>query len=250
MIELKSPGELESMRRAGRIVAGLLQHVAALVKPGVRTKDLDQASADYLKSSGAQPAFLGYRGFPATLCVSVNDEVVHGIPGSRKINDGDLVSLDAGAVVNGWYADAAVTVPVGQATADARRLTETTARALREGIATVVSGRRLSDISHAVQRVVEAAGFQVVRDFVGHGIGRALHEDPPIPNFGPPNLGPRLRPGMVLAIEPMVTLGSADVRVLDDGWTAVTVDHSLAAHFEHTVAVTERGPEILTALPA
>jgi methionyl aminopeptidase len=250
MIELKSPGELEVMRRAGRIVAELLHSVAQLVQPGARTKDLEAASAAYLKSAGAKPAFLGYRGYPATLCVSVNDEVVHGIPGGRKLMDGDLVSLDAGAVIDGWYADAAVTVPCGRMTPDAKRLTETTALALQRGIATVVSGRRLSDISHAVQSVVEAAGFSVVRDFVGHGIGRALHEDPPIPNFGPPNLGPRLRPGMVLAIEPMVTAGGPDVRVLDDGWTAVTVDHSLAAHFEHTVAVTERGPEVLTALPA
>ena len=249
MIELKNPGELDMMRRAGRIVAGLLEHVARLVQPGIRTKDLEAASAAYLQSAGAKPAFLGYRGYPATLCVSVNDEVVHGIPGNRKLKDGDLVSLDAGAVVGGWYADAAVTVPAGQASAEARRLMETTAQALRQGIATVISGRRLSDISHTVQQIVETAGFSVVRDFVGHGIGRALHEDPPIPNFGPPNLGPRLRPGMVLAIEPMVTLGGADVRVLEDGWTAVTVDHSLAAHFEHTVAVTEQGPEILTALP-
>jgi methionyl aminopeptidase len=248
MIELKSRGELDVMRRAGQVVAGLLEQVAKLAKAGIRTKDLDEASAAYLKSAGASPAFLGYRGFPATLCVSVNDEVVHGIPGDRKLKDGDLVSLDAGAVVDGWYADSAVTVPVGHASPDAQRLTRTTALALQRGIATAVSGRRLSDISHAVQVAVESAGFSVVRDFVGHGIGRALHEDPPIPNFGPPNLGPRLRPGMVLAIEPMVTIGRADVRVLDDGWTAVTVDRSLAAHFEHTVAVTEQGPEILTAL--
>lgn len=250
MIELKSRGELEVMRRAGRVVAELLQHVAGLVKPGVTTQALDEASAAYLKSSGAVPAFLGYRGFPATLCVSVNDEVVHGIPSTRKLKDGDLVSLDAGAVLDGWYADAALTVPVGQVSPEARRLTDTTALALRQGIASAVPGARLSDISHAVQTVVEAAGFAVVRDFVGHGIGRALHEDPPVPNFGPPNMGPRLRPGMVLAIEPMVTAGGADVRVLDDGWTAVTVDRSLAAHFEHTVAVTEQGPEVLTALPA
>jgi methionyl aminopeptidase len=205
------------------------------------------ASIVYLKSHGAQPAFLGYRGFPATLCVSINEEVVHGIPGERVIREGDLVSLDAGAVIEGLYADAATTVIVGDAAPNARRLVETTRRALAEGIARATAGNRLSEISHAVQRCVEREGFGIVRDFVGHGIGRALHEDPPIPNFGPPNTGPRLRPGMALAIEPMVTLGGAEVDVLGYGWTAVTRDRSLAAHFEHTIVVTEHGPDVLTA---
>jgi methionyl aminopeptidase len=250
MIELKTPGEVQLMRRAGRIVAGLLAHLATLIRPGLRTKELDDASGAYLRRAGAVPAFLHYRGFPATICVSVNEEVVHGIPGERKLREGDLVSLDAGAVVDGLFADAAVTVPVGAVSPQARRLSETTKRALEEGIAAASVGHRLSDISHTVQRIVEGAGFGVVRDFVGHGIGRALHEEPPVPNFGPPNMGPRLRPGMVLAIEPMVTMGGYDVEILSDGWTVVTKDQSLAAHFEHTVAITEHGPEILTATDA
>ena len=234
------------MRNAGQLVARMLAYLTGLVRPGIRTKELDQEALAFIKRSGAKPAFLGYRGFPASLCVSVNEEVVHGIPGERKLLDGDLVSLDAGAVVDGWYADSATTVTVGAVSDQARRLMDTTRRALEQGIAHAVAGRRLSDISHAVQETVEREGFGVVRDFVGHGIGRALHEDPPIPNFGPPNVGPRLRAGMVLAIEPMVTLGHHDVQVLGDGWTAVTADGSLAAHFEHTVAITEQGPEILT----
>ena len=246
MIELKTPGEIQLMRQAGRVVAGLLQHLSALVRPGIKTKDLDGEAVAYLKRQGVAPAFLGYRGFPASICVSINEEVVHGIPGTRRICDGDLVSIDAGVIANRFYADAAVTLMVGGVAPDARRLLETTRRALEEGIRQATVGRRLSDISHAVQQVVERAGFGVVRDFVGHGIGRALHEDPPIPNFGPANMGPRLRAGMALAIEPMVTMGDYAVQVLEDGWTAVTQDRSLAAHFEHTVAVTEQGPEVLT----
>ena len=246
MIELKSADELERMRRAGQVVARLLEHVTALVRPGMKTRELDREALALIKREGAQPAFLGYRGFPASICVSVNEEVVHGIPGDRKIQEGDLVSVDAGAVVDGFYADAAITVMVGAVTPEARRLTEATRRALACGIRQAVAGNRLSDISHAVQDAVDQEGFGIVREFVGHGIGRALHEDPPIPNFGPPHMGPRLKAGMVLAIEPMVTLGGPDVQVLDDGWTAVTKDGSLAAHFEHTVAVTDRGPEILT----
>lgn len=246
MIELKSPSELDTMRQAGRIVAGLLDHLAGLLRAGLKTKTLDEAAMAYLAREGAKPAFLGYRGFPACICVSVNEEVVHGIPGERKLRDGDLVSLDAGAILDGLYADAAMTAGIGAVAPRARRLAETTQRALEAGIAQAVTGNRLSDISHAVQRVAEGEGFGVVREFVGHGIGRALHEDPPVPNFGPPHTGPRLRAGMVLAIEPMVTLGGPAVRVLEDGWTAVTVDRLPAAHFEHTVAITERGPEVLT----
>jgi methionyl aminopeptidase len=246
MIELKTPSEVDAMRRIGRIVAGLLAHVADLVRPGLKTKALDEAAAAYLKAAGAQPAFLGYRGFPATICVSVNEEVVHGIPGPRTIRDGDLVSLDVGGLLEGWYADAATTVPVGSVPPEARRLVQAAQRALDAGIACAVVGNRVSDISRAVQGVVEGAGFSAVREFVGHGIGHALHEDPPIPNFVPPHGGPRLAAGMVLAIEPMVTLGRSEVEVLRDGWTAVTRDRSLAAHAEHTVAVTENGPEVLT----
>jgi methionyl aminopeptidase len=246
VIELKTRAELDLMRAAGRVVGELLSHLAALVRPGLKTEALDEASREFLRRAGAAPAFLGYRGFPASVCISVNEEVVHGIPGERQLHEGDLISIDAGAVVEGWYADAATTVPVGAVSSAARRLSETTHRALEAGIAQAVPGRRLSDISHAVQQAVETQGFSVVRDFVGHGIGRALHEDPPIPNFGPPHMGPRLKAGMTLAIEPMVTAGSHEVRVLSDGWTAVTADRSLAAHFEHTVAVTEEGPVILT----
>jgi len=248
MIELKSEKEIALMERAGCLVAELLAHLSAMVRPGMRTKELDEASLSYLQQHGGLPAFLGYRGFPASVCISVNEEVVHGIPGERKLREGDLVSIDAGAIVEGYYADAALTVGVGTLSAAAQRLVDTTRRALEAGIAQAVVGNRLSDISHTVQRVVEAEGFGVVREFVGHGIGRALHEEPPIPNFGLPNSGPRLRAGMVFAIEPMVTAGSYDVRVLSDGWTAVTQDGSLAAHFEHTIAITEQGPRVLTQL--
>jgi len=246
MIELKREDEIEVMRRAGRVVASLLDHLERLVRPGLKTKMLDDATRSFLSEQGAKPAFLGYRGFPASVCVSVNEEVVHGIPGERRIREGDLVSLDAGAVVEGFYADAARTVVVGTVPARANRLVETTRQALDEAISQVTVGNRLSDVSHAVQRRVEEDGFGIVRDFVGHGIGRALHEDPPIPNFGPPHIGPRLRSGMVLAIEPMVTLGGYEVEILGDGWTVVTKDRSLAAHFEHTVALTEQGAEVLT----
>jgi methionyl aminopeptidase len=246
MIELKSASEVERMTQAGRVVGGLLERLASIARPGVKTEELDDDARAYLRAHGAEPAFLGYRGFPAAICVSINEEVVHGIPGERRIRNGDLVSLDAGAVVEGWYADAATTLLVGAVPPVARRLTETTRRALNEAIAQVVVGKRISDISHAVQHAAEREGFGVVREFVGHGIGRALHEDPPIPNFGPPNTGPRLQVGMALAIEPMITAGGYEVEVLRDGWTAVTKDRSLAAHFEHTVVVTDRGPVILT----
>ena len=236
------------MRRAGAIVAKLLAFLTARVEPGIKTKELDQAAVAFLRSQGAKPAFLGYRGFPASICVSINDEVVHGIPGERAIRAGDVVSLDAGATLDGYCADAAVTVAVGRVSPQAQRLIEVTRAALDRGIAMATPTQRLSDISHAVQETVEREGFSVVRDFVGHGIGRAMHEDPPIPNYGPPDRGPRLKPGMVIAIEPMVTMGGWEVEVLPDGWTAVTKDRSLSAHFEHTVAITERGPTILTSL--
>ncbi|HEX9780256.1 MAG TPA: type I methionyl aminopeptidase [bacterium] len=246
MIEIKSAEELAIMRRAGRVVGRLLAHLTQLVRPGIRTRELDEEAAAYLARAGAAPAFLGYRGYPACICVSVNEEVVHGIPGDRRIGDGDVVSIDAGAIVDGFYGDAAVTVIVGSAGADVTRLVETTSQALKAGIAQARPGNRLSDISHAVQQVIERERFGIVREFVGHGIGRAMHEDPPIPNFGPPNAGPRLRAGMVLAIEPMVTMGDPGVEVLQDGWTAVTKDRSFAAHFEHSVAVTAGGADVLT----
>ncbi|MBI2885072.1 MAG: type I methionyl aminopeptidase [Candidatus Omnitrophica bacterium] len=248
MIELKTAQELVHMRQAGAVVAKMLQAAAQAVAPGVKTKTLDDVAARVIEQAGAQPAFKGYRGYPATICVSINDEVVHGIPGHRAIREGDVVSIDAGAKVAGYYADAAITVAVGAVPQASQRLINVTKDALAKGIAQALPANRLGDISHIVQGVVEGAGLSIVRDFVGHGIGRALHEDPPIPNFGLPNQGPRLKPGMVLAIEPMVTIGGWEVEVLADGWTAVTKDHSLAAHFEHTVAITEHGPEILTQL--
>jgi len=239
---------LEAMRRAGRVVAGLLSHLETFVKPGITTKRIDDEAHTYLQRQGAKPAFLGYRGFPATICVSINDEVVHGIPGSRQLCEGDLVSIDVGGIVDGLYADSAKTFAVGAVSQQAQELTQTTREALVAGIKQAVVGNRLHDISYAVQQVAEAGGYGIVREFVGHGIGRALHEDPPIPNFGSPHTGPRLKAGMVLAIEPMITMGSHEVEILEDGWTAVTRDHSLAAHFEHTVAVTDSGPEVLTEL--
>ena len=248
MIELKTAEELDHMRRAGRIVAKLLEFLAARISPGIKTKELDQAARTFIQDHHAQPAFLGYRGFPATVCVSINEEVVHGIPGERVIRDGDIVSIDAGVKVDGYYSDAALTVPVGSVPPRVAQLIETTKTSLERAIELAQPTNRLSDLSHAVQETVEREGFGIVRDFVGHGIGRALHEDPPIPNYGVPDRGPRLKPGMVLAIEPMVTMGAWDVKVLADGWTAVTKDGSLAAHFEHTVAITDRGPEILTKL--
>lgn len=248
MIELKTPDEIAHMRQAGRIVAGLLDFLAGRLAPGVKTKELDDAARTFIRDHEAEPAFLGYRGFPATICVSVNEEVVHGIPGERVIRTGDVVSLDVGVKLNGFYSDAATTVAVGKISEPVRRMIEVTRVALERAIECVRPSNRLSQISQTVQQTVEREGLSVVRDFVGHGIGRALHEDPPIPNCGRPNPNPRLEVGMVLAIEPMVTMGTWEVDVLSDGWTAVTKDRSLAAHFEHTVAVTEHGPHVLTSL--
>ena len=247
MILLKSSRELEHMRAAGRILAEVKARLKALVRPGASTKDIDEDIEAFIVGKGAAPAFKGYRGFPATVCVSINEEVVHGIPSPRrKIHEGDIVGLDLGCIVEGYYADCAFTLPVGPVPADVQKLLDVTRESLDRAIQECRPERRLSDVSHAVQSHVEAHGFSIVRAFVGHGIGRALHEEPQIPNFGDPGRGPQLRAGMVLAIEPMVTMGSWEVRILDDGWTAVTQDGSLAAHFEHTVAVTENGPEVLT----
>jgi methionyl aminopeptidase len=246
-VELKSVPEIDLMRQAGSIVAASLRVLSEAARAGVSTLELDRIAAEELRRRKAQPAFLNYRGFPAVLCVSINSEVVHGIPkAARKLVEGDVVSLDFGCVIGGFFADAAVTVGVGKIAPEAGRLISVTQQALADGIAAVKSGGRLGDVSWAVQKRAEDAGFGVVRDFVGHGIGRALHEEPQVPNYGKPQTGLRLSPGLVLAIEPMVTAGDYHVKTLDDGWTAVTVDGSLAAHFEHTVALTESGCEILT----
>jgi len=247
VIVLKSPREIGIMRRAGGILADVMDRLREIVTPGISTLEIDEDVEGFIAGRGARPAFKGYRGFPATVCISINDEVVHGIPSAhRRVKEGDIVGLDLGCVVDGYYADCAFTLPVGEILPDAQRLLQVTQESLERAIAECRADRRLSDVSHAVQAHVEASGFSVVRAFVGHGIGRALHEEPQVPNFGEPGRGPQLTPGMVLAIEPMVTMGSWEVKILDDGWTAVTRDGSLAAHFEHTVAVTEHDPEVLT----
>ena len=248
MILLKSLQEIAKMEVANRIVAEILEGVKEKVKPGVETRELDELAEDLCRQHKVQPAFKGYRGYPRSICVSVNEEVVHGIPGPRRLKAGDLVSLDFGVKYDGYYGDAAISVPVGEISPMARALLAATEESLYAGIAQVKAGGRLTDISHAVQTVVEGAGFAVIRDFVGHGIGRSLHEDPQIPNFGPPGRGPVLQPGMTLAIEPMTAAGSWKVKILADGWTAITADGSLAAHFEHTVALTEKGVLILSRL--
>ena len=246
-IECKSPREIEIMRRAGHILADVMDRLRDSVRVGMTTLEVDADVEGFIASRGARPAFKGYRGFPATVCISINEEVVHGIPSAqRKLRAGDIVGLDLGCIVEGYYADCAFTMAVGDVPAPVQKLLDVTRESLELAIEQCWPGRRLSDVSHAVQSHVETHGFGIVRAFVGHGIGRALHEEPQIPNFGDPGKGPQLKPGMVLAIEPMVTMGSWEVRVLDDGWTAVTKDGSLAAHFEHTIAVTENGPEVLT----
>jgi len=248
MIILKSKEEVAKIAKASRIVAESLEAVKAYLKPGMTTKAIDLFVEKQIRERGGTPAFKGYRNYPATICISVNEEVVHGIPSDKVIKEGDIVGLDLGAIYDGFYGDSAVTVAVGEVKPEAKRLIEVTEKSLYAGIEQAREGNRLSDISHAVQSHVEEAGFSVVTDFVGHGIGRSLHEEPQIPNFGPPGRGPRLKEGMVLAIEPMVNMGKAAVRVLDDRWTAVTVDGSLSAHFEHTIAVTKEGPVILSKL--
>jgi methionyl aminopeptidase len=247
VIVCKSPAEIERMRAANLLVADVLAELAAMAKPGVTTAELDAAAERLVRDGGAEPAFKGYRGYPATLCASVNDQVVHGIPSARKLVEGDIISLDMGVKLNGYFGDSAVTVPVGRVSDDVQQLLRVTQEALERGITQVRLGGRISDIGHAIQRHVESNGFSVVREFVGHGIGASLHEEPQIANYGEPGRGPRLAEGMVLAIEPMVNMGRPAVKVLSDGWTAVTRDGSLSAHFEHTVAVTKDGPLVLTA---
>lgn len=246
MIICKSEAELAFMREAGRIVADTHKLLAQAIKPGVTTLQLDKIAEEYIRSQGAVPSFKGYNQFPASICASVNDELVHGIPGSRVLNEGDIVSIDIGAQYKGYHGDSAWTYGVGQISEEARRLLDVTERSLFAGLEKVKADVRLYTVSHAIQQLAEAEGMSIVREYVGHGIGENLHEEPQIPNYGAPDRGPRLKPGMVLAIEPMVVLGERYVRTLEDNWTVVTVDGTWCAHFEHTVAVTEDGYEILT----
>jgi len=246
VIVLKSAAELDRMRAAGRIVAEILARLETLIKPGVTSGELDQVAERECLRQGASPAFKGYGGFPYALCASPNDRIVHGFPDRRPLQEGDILSIDFGVLYKGYYGDAAITVPVGVIDPDTASLLAVTRESLQRAIGKALLGGRLSDISHAVQSWVEPRGFSVVREFVGHGIGRQLHEAPQLPNFGAPGQGPRLKAGMTLAIEPMINAGSAGVKILEDGWTAVTQDGKRSAHFEHTVAITEHGPEILT----
>lgn len=236
------------MRDAGKIVAKTLSEVRRAAKPNVTTLELDEIAEKYIKSCGATPAFKGYHGFPGNICSSVNEEVVHGIPGLKKLKNGDTVSVDIGAVINGYYGDAAITIPVGEIDTEVQRLLDVTEQSLYKGIERAIINNRLSDISHAVQQHAESFGYGVVRDYVGHGIGRNMHEDPQVPNYGQPGRGPRLKPGMTLAIEPMINMGTHEVTTLDDGWTVITSDGKRSAHFEHTIAITHDGPEIMTKL--
>ena len=248
MVILKSPREIEKIRRSNQMVAEILDELKRRVAPGIDTLTLDRIAEELATKKQAEPAFKGYRGFPFSLCASVNEQVVHGFPSRVPLAEGDILSMDFGIYHDGYYGDSAITVAVGQIDRDVARLLEVTKEALDKGIAQAVPGKRLSDISHQIQRHVEGAGYSVVRKFVGHGIGKDLHEDPQIPNYGKPGLGVRLQPGMVMAIEPMVNMGGYEVETLDDGWTAVTKDRSLSAHFEHTIAITDEGPVILSVM--
>jgi len=248
MVILKQPDEIEKSRASSRIVAEVLSVLREKVKPGVTTRELDQIAEGVTQKRGARPAFKGYRGYPHSLCASVNEEVVHGMPSGRVLKEGDIVGLDFGVLYQGFYGDAAITLPVGRVSEEAARLIRVTEESLYAAIDQASSGNRLGDISAAVQETAESAGFSVVRDFVGHGIGRNMHEDPQIPNFGKKGRGIELRTGMILAIEPMVNAGRYGVKILPDGWTVITADGSLSAHFEHSVAITENGPDILSRL--
>jgi methionyl aminopeptidase len=249
MIIRKSTAEIEKMANAGRIVADTISLLHDHIRPGVSTGELDELADDYIRSQGGTSSFKGYRGYPASICTSPNDMVVHGIPNGRTVSEGDILSVDVGVVLDGFVADSAYTFGVGEISAEAERLLDGCQAALAAGIAECRAGNRLSDVSHAIQVATEEAGFSVVRSLVGHGIGRAMHEDPQIPNYGPPGRGPELQPGMTFAIEPMINAGSPDVYLHDDEWSISTIDGSLSAHFEHTVAVTEEGPKILTVTP-
>ncbi len=250
MISLKSPREIEAMRRAGRITAQARALAGSMVAPGVTTHEIDTAVRRFIESHGAKPSFLGYGGFPGSACISVNEEVIHGIPGPRKLKEGDIVSVDVGAYIGGFHGDCAGTYPCGKVSDEAMRLIQVTERSFWEGIQYAKQGCRVSDIGHAVQAYVEANGFSVVRDFVGHGVGAKLHEPPEVRNFGPAGHGPRLQPGMTIAVEPMVNAGGWQVKVLPDGWTTVSLDGSLTAHYENSILITDGEPEILTAVGA
>ena len=247
MITRKNPGQIALMRRAGRVVAEMHEVCIRAAKPGATTMDVDRVAREVIEKRGARSNFLGYHGFPAVVCTSPNDVIVHGIPSDTVVlEDGDILSIDCGAIIEGWHADAAVTVPVGEIDDQSKRLIEVTRRSLEAAIEQVVDGNRLGDVGAAVEGIAESAGFTVVREYVGHGIGTAMHEEPQVPNYGPAGRGMRLKQGHVLAIEPMVNAGSAETEVLDDGWTVITRDGKRSAHFEHTIAVTEHGPEVLT----
>ena len=246
MISLKSPREIEAMRRAGRLTAQARALAGSMIRPGVTTHEIDTAVRRFIESHGAKPSFLGYGGFPGSACISVNEEVIHGIPGPRKLKEGDIVSVDVGAFIGGFHGDCAATYPCGQVSDEAKRLIQVTQQSFWEGMKFARQGCRVSDIGHAVQVYVEANGFSVVRDFVGHGVGARLHEPPEVRNFGPAGHGPRLQPGMTLAVEPMVCAGDWRVKVLSDKWTTVSLDGSLTAHYENSILITEEGPEILT----
>jgi len=246
MITLKSEREIAIMREAGKVVQEAIELLTRAVRPGISTGHLNALVEDQLARRGARPAFKGYHGYPASICTSINQEIVHGIPGLKVLKEGDIISIDIGAEMSGYFADAAITLAVGEIDELSRRLIEATKECLEAGIRQCTTDKRLSDISHAIQSVAEAAGFSVVREYVGHGIGRAMHEDPQVPNFGKPGRGIKLSPGLVLAIEPMVNVGRFDTAVLEDKWTVVTKDGSRSAHFEHTVAITTHGPEVLT----
>jgi len=252
MIIIKSKREIDCLRRSNQIVAAVFREIKKMVRPGITTRELDREAERLIRAHGGIPAFKGYKppgyrsDFPASMCISVNEEVVHGIPGPRKLREGDIVSLDVGVLLDGYYGDAAVTLPVGNVSEEAKRLMEVAERALYLGIEKAKAGNRLSDISHCIQAYTEGNGFSVVRDFVGHGIGKSLHENPQIPNFGPPHQGPRLRQGMIFALEPMINAGTWRVTRLDDEWTVVTADGKLSAHFEHSIALTDGDPEILS----
>jgi methionyl aminopeptidase len=238
--------EISSIRKSNQIVAKILAELKRMIAPGVQTKELDEYAEARVKEMNAIPAFKGYRGYPATLCTSINEEIVHGIPSSRRLREGDIISLDFGVLYEGYYGDAAVTYPVGEITPKAKKLVKAAEETFFKGVEQMKPGKRISDISFAIQSYVESQGFSIIRAFVGHGIGLSLHEEPQVPNFGPPGRGPKLKSGMVLAIEPMIAMGDWDVEILDDNWTAITRDRSLSAHYEHTVAITEKGPEILS----
>ena len=250
MIIRKSKLEIERMRSAGKIVAQVLQKLSAMVEPGIATRDLDHEADKIIRDAGAIPTFKGYNGYPASICTSVNEEVVHGIPGKRKLRRGDIIGIDCGATYLGYVGDAAVTVPVGEVSKDIERLMEATRESLYQAISKCTVGNRLGDVSNAVQSYVEPLGYSVVQNYCGHGVGRAMHEEPQVPNYGKAGSGPYLRQGWVIAIEPMINLGKHETKQLSDGWTVVTLDGRPSAHFEHTIAITENGPEILTQLPA